>query len=455
MPKRVDRGPVVVTQVVGPSTTESFLDDPPWEAQSPDQPRDSESSGQGDSGFTDDPPWLVFGSEANAVVDRASDPGAPVRAAEEAARERTVAEELIVPEPAKKPARKRATGKKAASPEGESPEVVSEPAPMVLESLDDSADRISALFYGAEGSGKTTDLALMTALPGKGKVLIVNAEGGLKRRALAARGVDTSRIMTYPPKGERVTFDGLEQLFFQIAADLDRDPDSWLGTGWDSATDIHQELLDQVVEQEMAVQAEILARNKGNRPGNIKLRDRFDNDRDDYRRMSNQFRQLLRKYRYLPCHFGVTALLRRDEDERTKRVTYGPAVTPGIQTDLLGYVDMVLYCQVAEVAGEPIWFAQTTPTRDARAKDRHAVLPTEMVNPSFDRLFSYMVGDLTADVDPDQKMLAVSTDRGAAVRVKADVAGDPKPARPRPSGKRATPAAAPVVTGNAQDEPNI
>lgn len=366
-----------------------------------------------------------------------------------------------------KTTRKRPAAKKT---EPDSPrldagtEVEVRPGDIVLSGLDDQAEYLSVLYYGAEGTGKSTALARMTLLPGKGRVLIVNAEGGMKRRALTAQGVDTSRIAVWPPEGQRVTFEGLEALFFKLAGDLEADPDSWLGTGWDSVTDIHQELLDQVVEEEMRKQTEILAKAGGKaRAGNITLRDRFDNDRDDYRKMSNQVRTLLRKFRYLPCHFAVTALMRRDEDEATKRVMYGPSVTPALQTDLTGYVDQVLLCKVAEIKGGRVFFAQTSPTRTERAKDRHNVLPAEMVNPSFDRLYAYMVGEAKEDTDPLQSALTPgtaiagvpATNRMAEVLTEGSGVPTTASGRVKTSGNRRRPAATKTATapGGFTDDP--
>jgi AAA domain len=457
MPKRT--GPaVVVTEKVGTPTSESFLDE--------------------SKGLADDPPWLVPESEVKAQLAKdAVDAHTTPTAAQEEKAAQTDAENLEAAEQvdenlrrqadaeaargAKKPAARKPRASRAKNPpstdaqdaaiDAEIPAVAPDEQPSTeieLVPLDDSTDHLSVMYYGVEGTGKSTDALQMTLLPEPGIVVAINAEGGMKKGALTAMGVDTSRVLVYPKPGERVTFDGLERLFFQLATRLGDDPDSVLGVIWDSSTDIVQELLDQVVEDVMATQQAILDRNKGARSGNIKLRDRFDNDRDDYRRMSNQVRSLLRKYRYLPCHFVVTALMRRDEDETTKRVTYGPAVTPALQADLLGYVDMVLHCQVADVADASVYFATSKPTRTHRGKDRLHVLPTELVNPGFDRLTKYVTGELTDETDPDQKALAT---KPAATPPAALAA---KPARTT-SGKKAKtlPEAAPPVTGNPDDVP--
>lgn len=425
------------------------------------------------------PPWLVEGSGNDPIPDdqtiaegldgptgdggHAQDPDGPLPEGEGYGEFN--AKTTSNPAPAKKPARARKPAAKkdtpAVAPPGDG--TVGDTVPVgadapggeeiALHPLDDTEQFLSAMYYGVEGTGKTTDSLAMSLLADPGLVVLINAEGGAKKGALVAMGIDTSRVVMYPKPGQRVTFDGLERLFFQLSSQLDRDPSSVLGVVWDSSTDIVQELLDQVVEEVMVTQAAILERNRGQRPGNIKLRDRFDNDRDDYRRMSNQVRSLLRKYRYLPCHFVVTALMRRDEDETTKKVTYGPAVTPGLQSDLLGYVDMVLHCQVAEMGEGSVYFGTTAPTRTHRGKDRHHVLPTELVNPTFDRLVRYLRGELTPDTDPDQKALAgkpAAPAPVATVRAARAQSGKKKPA-PAPAERLIdTP---PPVTGNVEDAP--
>jgi len=338
-------------------------------------------------------------------------------------------------------------------------------------SLDDLTEYLKVMYYGQEGTRKTTNALQMTKT-GPGQVLLVNAEGGAKKTPLRKHGVDTARVMVWPPEGERVTFAGLEKLFYRVMSDLMTDPMSWLGTVWDSATDIHQALLDQVVEADIARQTEILAKNQGRRPGNIVLRDRFDTDRDDYKTMSNQFRLLLRKFRELPCHFAVTALLRIDEVGR--KPMQGPAVTPAIGTDLMGYMDIVLLTQVARFGDAHVGFAQTAPDATHRAKDRFDVLPLELPNPSFDRIASYVSGALTVDNDPDANLLGTPgpTDAAAKAAVSAaqklsatatkinDRADKPNPvrdatvatARRVASGKKPV-AAGPVPSATADDKP--
>lgn len=296
--------------------------------------------------------------------------------------------------------------------------------------LDDADEFVSLLYYGREGTTKTTSALRMTALERPGKVLLINAEGGAKKQALAKHGVDTSRVQTWPAPGKRVTFAGLEALFYRIASDLEKDPTSWLGVVWDSGTEIVQTVLDQVVEDAITEQEEILARTNG-RAGNISIRDRFDNDRDDYRKMSNMVRSLVRKYRYLPCHFVMTALTR--EDEKGKKTITGPKFTPALSDDILGYMDQVLYCRSTRNKGRPVYFATTVQADDDRAKDRYDSLPRELVDPGFDRVVGYIRGWLDPETDEVQNKMP-----GGANAERDEPEEKAKPVRAgRASGRRA------------------
>lgn len=313
--------------------------------------------------------------------------------------------------------------------------------------LDDADEWISLLYYGREGTIKTTSALQMTRVDRPGKVLLINAEGGAKKTALAKHGVDTSRVVTWPAPGKRVTFDGLEALFYRLAADLDKDPKSWLGVIWDSGTEIVQTVLDQVVEAVIAEQQEIIAKTRG-RAGNVTVRDRFDNDRDDYRKMSNMVRSLVRKYRYLPCHFVMTALVREDGgDTKGKRAVYGPKFTPALADDILGYMDQVLYCKSTRNKGKPVYYATTVQADDDRAKDRYDALPRELVEPGFDRVLAYIEGDLVAEDDsvqdkmpggaaadrePEEKAKPVRAGRASGRRAKADPEPDEAQSEPNP-----------------------
>lgn len=268
--------------------------------------------------------------------------------------------------------------------------------------LDDVIDFTNTLLYGREGSAKTTDSAFLANAmahlpPGKGKVLVINAEGGLKKGALKRRGIDTDRIVVWPDpkKHERVNHQSLDRIHRRVKADLAADPDSWGGVIFDSASEIHIAFLDTAQAKRVA---SIQRQGKEVDPDFV--------DIADYGTMSKLFRDVLRKFRDLPCHFVVTALERRDIDKDTGKPQYGPAVTPGLQTDLLGYVDFVIMCKAEDEDGP--FRGLTRANSRFRAKDRFDILPRVMVQPSLDRILQYVSGDLTEETDELQATLPAS-----------------------------------------------
>ena len=296
---------------------------------------------------------------------------------------------------AKKAPAKRAAVKKVATP---APDLDDD---FGFAPIDDIVDHTNTLLYGREGSGKTTIASrIANAVPSgsKGKVLVINAEGGLKLGPLKKRGVDTSRIVVWPdPKRhERATHKGLDRIHRKIKADLMADPNSWFAVVFDSATEIHQAILDSVQQKRVAA-----VRSRG-----------ADVDEDfvdiaDYGTMSKLFKDVLRKFRDLPCHFVVTALERRDVDKDTGKPQYGPAVTPGLQSDLLGYVDFVLMCKAEDEDGP--FRALTRANSRYRAKDRFDILPKVLADPFMDRIIGYVDGALTEETDPEQARIVART----------------------------------------------
>lgn len=275
--------------------------------------------------------------------------------------------------------------------------------------ITDTVEFTNSLFYGREGSGKTTAAARLANIDHPGKVLVINAEGGLKISPLRKRGIDVDKIMQWPnpAKHERVTHKSMEKIFFKIKADLEEDPDSWAGVIIDSVTEVYTSLLDSV--QERRVQALI---NKG-----VDNVDTDFVDIADYGVMSKQFRDLMRKFRDLPCHVVFTALERRDVDKDTGKPQYGPDVTPGIQKDLLGYVDFVLMHKAQDEDGP--FRALTKANSRYRAKDRFDALPKILIEPSVDRMIDYLNEDLTEESDPLQTKVTKRT-------AKAQDAADPE-----------------------------
>lgn len=262
-------------------------------------------------------------------------------------------------------------------------------------SLADVTDPVNALYYGPGGTGKTTALAAMANL---GRVLFINAESGIKARPLRNLGIKIENIELFPRPGESLDFDVLEDRFWQIKSDLQDDPDSWAGTVWDSLSEIYKLLLDQIVEYQVE---------KSERTGKSRLRDadpgdlidRFFIDRSDYGVMTEQVRLLVRRFRDLPCHFGISALERREQDD-DGMVVYQPAVNPALQNDVFGYMDIVLHTESGVVAGVEEYRGTARAHGKYRGKDRFGALPRMLVTPWFDRIVSYVEDELDVRSDP-------------------------------------------------------
>lgn len=270
--------------------------------------------------------------------------------------------------------------------------------------VDDTNDSYNFCFWGPEGGGKTTALAsAVQAAPEGSKVLLVNAEGGIKKKALQRRGIDTSNLVIYPnpTSGEQITRAGLDRVYRRVASDLTRDPNSWFAVGWDSVTEVHEKIVNQVSENRLNRSKARIEQAGGE--AKFDEYDEFFTDRDDYGTMSKMVKDLLRKFRDLPCHFVATALERRDVDEKTSKVTYGPAVTPGLQNALLGYTDVNLYFKKADEDGP--YRALVHGVASYRTKDRMGGLPRVLAEPSFERILGYTNGDLDEATDPLQASL--------------------------------------------------
>lgn len=270
--------------------------------------------------------------------------------------------------------------------------------------LEDTVDTYNLCFWGREGGGKTTALATAANVAPEGsKILVVNAEGGLKLAAMKRRGIDTSKLVIYPnpARNERLTRAGLDKVYRRVNADLTRDANSWYLVAWDSVTEIHEAIVGQVSEGRLARSKKRIEDAGG--VASFDEADEFFTDRDDYGTMSKMVKDLLRKFRDLPCHFVATALERRDVDEKTSKVTYGPAVTPGLQNAILGYMDLNLYFKQEDEDGP--YRALVRGVSTYRTKDRMGGLPKVIAEPTFSRILGYTDGSITEAEDPLQQAL--------------------------------------------------
>lgn len=288
-------------------------------------------------------------------------------------------------------------------------ELVEAPAPVAVEDeeivgLEDAQeeDHFFGLWYGIPGSTKTTDICRILLARPVGDLIVCNAEAGLKLRALRQYGIPTDRIRVWPKPGIRPTFDSLERLVFKVDAELAAarkagEPKPYCAFALDSVTELVKLMLDNIQEDGIAGQRELdrKAREAGVNPPRRNIRARFKSERDDYALVANQMRAILRRLRYMDLDFLVTALVRRDEDQDTGAVMYGPAAPPALQQDLLGYADIVIRTErrtgdggVEEVVG------YTQPDENHHGKDRYGLLPAELLPPGADVVLGHITGEV-------------------------------------------------------------
>src|SRR4051812_17641028 len=109
-------------------------------------------------------------------------------------------------------------------------------------SLADEKEPIRVCWYGDPGSTKSTNLARLSE---RGRFHIIDADGGLKSKALADFGANPSNIEPY----RDISYPALDGMFWDLKAELDDDPDYCIGLGLDTATETCQRLLSAIVDQ--------------------------------------------------------------------------------------------------------------------------------------------------------------------------------------------------------------
>ena len=254
-------------------------------------------------------------------------------------------------------------------------------------------DYCHVCYYGDPGSGKTSHAATLANL---GRVPYFLAEPGLKFGALKRRGVNTDNLMPV----RNVTSALMMEKFWQIKSRLDTEPGYYSGAVLDTLGVLVNKEVAAIRKRdwEKAVAKAEAAGEEYEGPP----RNKFGKAWDVFGEMTADLREVIENYVDLPMHLAFLSHVRRDDDEDTATIQYGPASSPAVQHDVIAWFDMIIRC---ERRGD--WFIGHTVTDDDgrwMAKDRDDVLPRPiMAIPTMERIVGYVNGDLTEKNDLIQK----------------------------------------------------
>lgn len=239
--------------------------------------------------------------------------------------------------------------------------------------------------YGKYGTGKTTAAAHAAKL---GPVVYIDSEKRLKGGPLRRMGVPIDRIEPF----RTIEHEALDKLIWDVRGRLHDEPGSVAAIALDGVDETTKLLVGQVLS---ANNEKLLAR--AEKRGELVEVNPYQIDIDMWGEMTEQFRLFLRHTKDLECHLVFTSHERRVQDD-DGTVSYGPAATPAVQSDLMSYVDIVGHTYVD--GGH--YVARFGPGTKYEAKDTFGVLPVVMVDPTVDRIVAYIREELTAESDPLQ-----------------------------------------------------
>jgi hypothetical protein len=288
-------------------------------------------------------------------------------------------------------------------------------------------DRLLAMYYSDPGKGKTINLAHMAHL---GKVIYIDAEKRLKGSVLKRLEIPVENI----DRRIDVSYTMMLDLVDEIDGLLAKGGDAPVGVAWDSVTETSNTFLGTIRDASVARDVA-----KGKR------RDPWSTEIGDYGDLSQQMRIVVRGFRDLDIHLGLSALERRDTDADGE-VIVAPELTPGVLKDINGYMDVIAHCRVETVDDQDVYQGLMRPTGRWSAKDSFGIFPRYLVEPTFDRLVAYVNGDLNKDSDPKQaemrKRMQAKAEEAEARRTKAEAMNEPAARKSKAEAQAATTAAA-------------
>src|SRR6056297_1952123 len=203
--------------------------------------------------------------------------------------------------------------------------------------------KLKMIVYGDPGTGKTTFGATAQHHKDTKDTLFLDVDKGLLSVA------EESRLIKERP--DAMEIDEYKQVAdaYWFLADSDH---SYNTVVIDTFTALQELNLEQIVQQELDQ-----ASSRG------KKRDGLDDRwREDYGKSTSQLTRLARAFRDLPMNVIFIAHKRTGQDDR-KREVVSPALTPKLQENVLGAVDICGYFYVGEddETGEDVFKALWSP----------------------------------------------------------------------------------------------
>lgn len=116
----------------------------------------------------------------------------------------------------------------------------------------------------------------------------------------------------------------------------------------------------------------------------------------DWGKNIEQMRRLVRAYRDLPMNVVFTALAHSERNKRGKTI-YKPQMNGKVKSEIPAFLDIVLYMYIKEKDGAHNRYVVSQATEEIIAKDRSNRLPMVVENPTMEKLYGLIVGDITKE----------------------------------------------------------
>ena len=247
---------------------------------------------------------------------------------------------------------------------------------------DDTANEFYNVLYVADpGVGKTWAMLSMAYMDLPGKIYVIDSDGLLSKALLRKLGIEDKvevfRIDTY---------EDMRAIILQAEKKLAAEPGSIGGFAVDTLSELSKQFTTNLAFERFSKNTRL-----------NKKDDQFEIDVKEHGQAVERLRFVARKMRDLPCHTVFTSHPKEDkEDDGT--VYYRAGFGPKFATDITKFVHTVVFMQTeVDQDGAIRRVGYTDPYGKYRGKDNLDLLPTKMLEPSFQRIAQVARGELTSD----------------------------------------------------------